>query len=241
MHGLKPVRGPCSSCTGRSLYPSEGVRTLLLLQISKRIWRLRGFQSAKTGSPFKRLDERSETPLRANLRAQFAHNRSGSRRYGLFLHLSRFVRGYHNGTRRYSAAQCRNRLARLFQVAPFHPAPRRYPFYLWLLFRLRNRRRRRSHHHLARQLRSSRRRRFGRKLALLNRDSRLHLARRSNCLSSFLQFVRGACQRSHEKIPCALKAGYFIIKLSDYFDPCGHAQSFYSAPHTSADSLPCGN
>jgi hypothetical protein len=211
---------------------------LLLFQPSKTIGRLRGFQPAKTGSPFKRLDERSETALRPDLRAQLAHNRSGRRRYSPFLHLARLVCRYDDRTRRHRAAQCRNRLARLFQVAPFHPAPRRHSFYLWLLFRLR---RRRSHHHWALQLSGSRRRRFGRQLALRGRNCGLHLTCRSNCPSSFLRFVRGACQRSHEKISRALEAGYFIIKLSDYFDPCGHAQSFYSAPHSSADSLPCGN
>jgi hypothetical protein len=51
----------------------------------------------------------------------------------------------------------------------------------------------------------------------------------------------GACQRSREKISGALEAGYFIIKLSDYFNPCGHAESFYLPLHSSADSLSCGN
>jgi hypothetical protein len=207
----------------------------------RRSGRLRGFQPAKTGSPFKRLDEGSKAALRTDLRAKFADRRSRRRRYGLFLHLTRFVCGYHNGTRRYRTAQRRNRPARLFQVTPFHSAPWRHSLYLWLLFRLR---RRRSYHHRALQFSSSSRRsRFGRQLVLRRRDCGPdpHLTRRSYCLSSLLRFVRSACQRCHEKISCAFEAGYFIIKLSDYFSPCGHAQSFYSAPHSSADSLPCGN
>jgi hypothetical protein len=51
----------------------------------------------------------------------------------------------------------------------------------------------------------------------------------------------GAGEGGREKVPRPLQAVNFNINLSDYFGPCGHAESFYRCLDSSADSLPCGN